>query len=178
MAVLWPPFHFSPQASFITLRSGVTLRCMFHLSHHLQECQGRSAGPTAAAAAAAAAAAPLQAVAGASSSSSSSQQMLLQRGQQRPFHVPHAREDAADDDESSTPAITFKLLMKKAGKDDRSRELHVSHFGLWVYKTLTAALMLSAHCSYPELRICVRYLVRAELQQHFRITFNPMATCC
>jgi hypothetical protein len=54
--------------------------------------------------------------------------VLLQRqqGQARPFHVPHARENEADDDESSAPAITFKLLMKKAGKDDRSRELHVS----------------------------------------------------
>jgi hypothetical protein len=49
-----------------------------------------------------------------------------QQGQQQPFHVPHARGNEADDDESSTPAITFKLLMKKAGKDDRSRELHVS----------------------------------------------------
>jgi hypothetical protein len=102
-----------------------------HVFCRLQECQGRSAGP----AAAAAAAAPLQAVAGPSSSSGSSQQVLLQHrhGQQRPFHVPHAREDAADDDESSTPAITFKLLMKKAGKDDRSRELHVSIIlVLWV----------------------------------------------
>ncbi|WIA32391.1 hypothetical protein OEZ86_003220 [Tetradesmus obliquus] len=87
----------------------------------LQECQGRSAGPAPAAAAAAPSAAP-----GPSSSSSSSQQVLLQRQpQQPPYHVPRAVEAEGYDDESAAPAVTLKLLMKKGGKDDRSRELHV-----------------------------------------------------
>jgi hypothetical protein len=96
----------------------------------LQECQGRAAGPAAAAAA--------------GPSSSSSQQVLLQRRQQQPYHVPRAHEAEGDDDELAAPAITFKLLMKKGGKDDRSRELHVSRV---VQLSEFASLVRDSCCS-------------------------------
>lgn len=80
----------------------------------LQECQGRaSAAP---AAPAPAAVAVVAAVAG-PSSASSSQQVHLQQ------HRSYQDDEGEDED---TPAITFKLLMKKGGKDDRSKEILVS----------------------------------------------------
>jgi hypothetical protein len=35
-------------------------------------------------------------------------------------------ERGGDGDEGGMPAVTFKMLMRRGGKDDRTRELHVS----------------------------------------------------
>lgn len=84
----------------------------------LQECQGRpsgsgiSGGPG------------IIAMPTAALSSSSHQQQQLQHHEEQQ-HYQQQQQQYGDYDED-VPAVTFKMLMKKGGRDDRTKELHVS----------------------------------------------------
>lgn len=93
--------------------SAVVLLCI-HL--HLQECQGRAGGGSLSGGPGLL---PLPGGVGPSSSSSSSHQQ-----QQQHDPGPHHYHD--DEEEEGVSEVTFKMLMKRGGKDDRTKELHVS----------------------------------------------------
>jgi hypothetical protein len=88
----------------------VVRRLLVPVSDATQECQGRAAASTSTPTAAPAAP---PALTGLSSSGGGG------------AHDHHHQQIEEEDEGSGRPAITFKLLMKKGGKDDRSRELHV-----------------------------------------------------
>lgn len=46
----------------------------------------------------------------------------------QPHHLQQQQQQhyGDEDDAFGVPAVTFKMLMKRGGKDDRSKELHVS----------------------------------------------------
>lgn len=91
-----------------------------------QECQGRPGGGTQTGGALGMQQ-PVQTI----SSSSSSHQLHHQHQQQQQQHTYGSVEGDDEYDEDGVPAVTFKMLMKRGGKDDRSRELHVSALCFW-----------------------------------------------
>ncbi|KAF8071278.1 UPF2 [Scenedesmus sp. PABB004] len=88
----------------------------------LQECQGRAAAPSAAAGAPAAAAAASSS--GEAAAAAPPEQLRPQQQPQLQLHTA-GPSYGGDGEGEGGGAITFKLLMRRGGKDDRSREIHV-----------------------------------------------------